>query len=351
MNAPDVIFPYLGIEIQKLNRVAFSLFGMEIYWYGILVVLGIGLGVYTAWRNAGRDTKRQNDGAVITQPQIIDFAYIVIPLSIVGTRLYYVASNWHEYQDNLLRIFAFREGGLAIYGAIITAVLTAFVYARIKKYNFFHFVDICALGLPIGQAIGRWGNFFNQEVFGGYSDGPLAMCYRLDAVDMSNVTQPIVEHLKWEGGVPYIQVHPTFLYESLWCIGIYVILMLYFNRRKFNGEILTWYLLLYGVGRFWIEGIRTDQLMFFNTDIPSAQVVSIALIVLAGGFILFNRIRLWSGSLLPLQTIDTAQAAAGEPADTDGMREPEARAHEAASEPPAQDEKKAIDPSGGGTAK
>ena len=313
MNTPDVIFPYLGIQIQNLPREAFSIFGLSIYWYGLLIVCGIICGVYTPWRLAKADTANaaKRAGTPISPEQVLDFACIVIPLAIVGTRMYYVFSMWDNYKDDLLKIFAVREGGLAIHGAIITSVVTAFIYARIKKYNFLRFTDVCVVGLPIGQAIGRWGNFFNQEVFGTYTTSPLAMCYQLDAVSRSNVNPEILANLYRTGGVEYIQVHPTFLYESIWSLATFVFLLLYFNRRKFNGEILALYLFLYGIARFFIEGIRTDQLKLFGTDIPSAQVVSALMALAAGVFMLVRRIQLSRAAGRP-----AADFAAGDtPAD------------------------------------
>jgi len=233
-------------------------------------------------------------GAPVTPDMVLDFAYIVIPIAIIGTRLYYVLSMWENYKDNLLKIFAFREGGLAIHGAIISAIATAYVYARVKKINFLRLTDVCVVGLPIGQALGRWGNFFNQEVFGGHTNSVFAMCYKLSAFGAydPHVTPDIMANLYRTGGVEYIQVHPTFLYESVWCLLTFVVLMLWFNRRRFNGQILAGYLALYGFGRFWIESIRTDQLKLFNTDIPSAMVVSALMVLVALAFICVNLWRL-----------------------------------------------------------
>jgi len=296
MHTPDVIFPHLGIEIQNLNRTAFTIFGLPIYWYGVLVVLGIGLGICMPYINAKRDVLHadKRTGTPITPDQILDFAFVVIPLAIIGTRLYYVFSMWDNYKNDLLQIFAFRSGGLAIHGAIITSLITAVVYARIKKMNVLRLVDIGIVGLPIGQAIGRVGNFFNQEVFGGYTDSLFAMCYKLDAFafDRTHITDEMLTHLYQVNGVNYIQVHPTFLYESIWSLATFAFLMLYFNRRKFHGEIMAFYLLLYGVGRFFIESIRTDQLKLFGTSIPSAMVVSAIMAVGALAFMIYSRVRI-----------------------------------------------------------
>ena len=290
-NTPDVIFPYIGIQIQYLEREAFNIFGLSVYWYGVFVVLGILAGVCAPWFNAKRDAASadKRSGDPITTEQVLDFAYIVIPLSLVGTRLYYVFSMWGQYKDNLLDIFNVRGGGLAIHGAILTGVLTTIVYAKVKKMNALRLADICVVGLPIGQAIGRWGNFVNQEVFGRYTNNPFAMCYKLEAVNTANVTPDILDNLYKLGGQSYIQVHPTFLYESFWSLLTFIALMLYFNRRKFHGEILALYLLAYGVGRFWIEGLRTDQLKFLGTGLPGAQVLSVVMVLGAAVFLIARR--------------------------------------------------------------
>jgi len=292
-NTPDVIFPYLGIEVPILEREAFNIFGLSVYWYGVFVVLGILAGICAPWYMAKRDVLHagKRSGSPITPEQVLDFAFVVIPLALIGTRLYYVISMWGQYKDNLLSIFDIRSGGLAIHGAIISALLTAVVYARVKKFSFLRLTDVCIIGLPIGQAIGRWGNFVNQEVFGGFTNGPFAMCYKLEAVDAAHVTAEMLDNLYVLGGQSYVQVHPTFLYESLWSLATFVILLLYFNRRKFNGELLAGYLFLYGIGRFWIEGLRTDQLKFFDTNIPSAQVLSVLMVLGSLAFIIVRHVQ------------------------------------------------------------
>jgi len=316
MNTPDVIFPYLGIEIQNLPREAFSFFGLSIYWYGMLIVLGIICGVYAPWRLARADTAAgtKRPGTPISPEQVLDFACIVIPIAIIGTRLYYVFSMWDSYKNDLLKIFAVREGGLAIHGAIISAIATLVIYARLKKYDVLRFADVCIVGLPIGQAIGRWGNFMNQEVFGTYTNTPFAMCYKLDAVSGANVTPEILANLYRIGGVEYIQVHPTFLYESVWSLATFVFLMLYFNRRKFNGELLALYLFLYGFARFWIEGIRTDQLMFFGTDLPGAQVVSALMVIVSAVFMIIRHVQVRRSPADTAQPTENAEVIEETPA-------------------------------------
>ena len=164
------------------------------------------------------------------------------------------------YKDNLKNIFNIREGGLAIYGGVIAAIITVIIFAKVKKLSAAVIFDTACLGLVAGQMIGRWGNFFNREAFGEYTDSLLAMRLPLDAVRSSDVTELMREHIETVKGVSYIQVHPTYLYESLWCLMVLVLLLLYRKHKKFNGEVFLLYLFGYGLGRAWIEGLRTDQL-------------------------------------------------------------------------------------------
>ncbi len=266
----EVAFPYLGIEIEKLNRVAFSVFGFDVYWYGIILGLGViaGLlyGIYEA-----KATGQNPD-------LYYDFLFYIIFVCIIGSRIYYVIFSWDMYKDDLLQIFNLRQGGIAIYGTVIAGAIGAFVYTRIKKLNFWLFADTCAPALIIGQAIGRWGNFVNREIFGGYTESILAMRYLYDQVDI--VPDSVASNLVLIGGASYIQVHPTFLYESLCCLIIFIFMNLYKRHKRFHGEILAIYFIGYGITRAIIEGIRTDQLFIWNTNIPVSQVVSIILIAL-----------------------------------------------------------------------
>ena len=164
---------------------------------------------------------------------------------------------------------------------MIAAVITLTVYTRKKKLSFFSMADSGCLGLITGQIIGRWGNFFNCEAFGGYTDSLFAMRIRRALVNESMISQDLLNHLIVKDGVEYIQVHPTFLYESVWNLGVLVFMLWYRKRKKFNGEMLLIYLLGYGLGRVWIEGLRTDQLIFFNTGIAVSQALSLVLVVIS----------------------------------------------------------------------
>lgn len=269
---PDIWFPNLGIKINSLSRVAFSLFGLDIYWYGIFIGIGIILATYVAMRYMKKIGGNPED--------VSDFILYAIIFCIIGARLYYVAFEWDSYKDNLMDIFNTRKGGLAIYGGIITAVLFGIVYTRKKKLDFWGFADVVAPSIPIGQAIGRLGNFFNREAFGGYTDSLFAMRYKLEQVSDGNITNEILKNVITVDGTKYIQVHPTFLYEALWNIGVIIILILIRNSGKLKRRIFPMYFILYGIGRAWIEGLRTDSLYLWNTPIRVSQALSILLVIL-----------------------------------------------------------------------
>lgn len=280
MEAMDIAFPNLGIYLHNMPR-GFSIFGFEITLYGVLIGIGMLAGILLAAHQA--KVAGQN-------PDIIwDFAIYAIVFSIVGARLYYVAFEWDMYKDDLLSIFNTRQGGLAIYGGVIAAFLTLFIYARIKKQNPFWIMDACVPGLILGQAIGRWGNFTNREVFGEYTDNLFAMRLPIEAVRARDISENVASHIV--EGTNYIQVHPTFLYESLWNVGTLVFLLLYRRHKKFEGELALYYLAGYGLGRAWIEGIRTDTLFIPGTTVPVSQVL--AVVLFAGAVLADISIRLW----------------------------------------------------------
>lgn len=275
----SIRFPHLGIYLSNVGK-SIHIGGFEIAYYGIVIACAMVLGLCLAmW--VAKKTKQDPD-------LYFDVALYAIPIALVGARLYYVIFSWDQYKDNLIHILYIREGGLAIYGGVIAAVITFYVYVKIKKENFWLMVDTGCVGLVLGQIIGRWGNFFNREVFGGYTDSLFAMQLPLNAVRASDVTQEMMDHLQTIDGVSYIQVHPTFLYESLWNVGVLLILLFFTKRKKFDGEIFLMYLAGYGIGRFWIEGVRTDQLLIPGIGLPVSQVLSA---ILAVGAVLLIFIR------------------------------------------------------------
>lgn len=275
----SIRFPHLGIYLSNAGK-SIHIGGFEIAYYGIVIACAMVLGLcLVMW--VAKKTKQDPD-------LYFDVALYAIPIALVGARLYYVIFSWDQYKDNLIHILYIREGGLAIYGGVIAAVITFYVYVKIKKENFWLMVDTGCVGLVLGQIIGRWGNFFNREVFGGYTDSLFAMQLPLNAVRASDVTQEMMDHLQTIDGVSYIQVHPTFLYESLWNVGVLLILLFFTKRKKFDGEIFLMYLAGYGIGRFWIEGVRTDQLLIPGIGLPVSQVLSA---ILAVGAVLLIFIR------------------------------------------------------------
>lgn len=276
----SINFPNLGIHLSNVGKTV-SIGGFEIAYYGMSIACGMLLGLCLAMWVAKKT--RQNPDLYF------DVALYAIPVALLGARAYYVIFSWNQYKDNLIHILYFREGGLAIFGGVIAAVITFYVYVKIKKQNFWLMVDTGCVGLVLGQIIGRWGNFFNREAFGGYTDGLFAMQLPLNAVRSSDVTQEMMEHLQTIRGVQYIQVHPTFLYESLWNTGVLLMLLFFTKRKKFDGEIFLLYLAGYGIGRFWIEGLRTDQLLLPGIGLPVSQVLSIVVAICSIIVILIQR--------------------------------------------------------------
>lgn len=282
MDTPEIWFPNLGIKIQHLSRVAITIFNIDIYWYAIIIVTGILCGLLLAQHEA----KRTNQN-----PDIYwDFTIIAIFVSVICARLYYVIFSWDSYKNNLIKIFAIREGGLAIYGGIIGGAITAIIFCKLRNIKLGVLADIAAPSLLLGQIIGRWGNFVNREAFGGYTDSLFALRYKLEQV--SNVPPSVFDKKILYNGVEYIQIQPTFLYESLWNLIIFILLMLYKKNKKFDGEIFILYLLGYSLGRVWIEGLRTDQLMLGSTSIAVSQLLSAILIVITIILLIYKRIKL-----------------------------------------------------------
>ena len=284
MNATDISFPNLGLYFENVPT-GFTVFGFEIKLYAIAVVIGMFAGGALAGRLAQRGGWKSD--------YIWDFFVYGVFFGVLGARVYYVIFAWDYYKDDLKQVFNIRQGGLAIYGGVIAAFLTVFIYCRIKKLNGLRLLDYCVPGLALGQAIGRWGNFFNREVFGEYTNNPLAMRLPIDAVRSRDITPELAKHIGF--GENFVQVHPTFLYESLWNIAVVVLLVKLGRFRKFYGEIGLWYLIGYGVGRFWIEGIRTDTLLIPGTSLAVSQVLAAVMVVGSIAIDLFVRYKIKNG--------------------------------------------------------
>jgi phosphatidylglycerol---prolipoprotein diacylglyceryl transferase len=249
-----------------INPTAFSIFGIEIKWYGILISIGIVIAVILSLREAKRVGESEDT--------ILDLILWVLPAAIVGARLYYVIFQWKYYSQQPSEIIDIRGGGLAIHGGVIAAFIVGYIYVKRKNLNFFKLADIVAPGLILAQAIGRWGNFVNQEAYGG----PVSKEY-------ISVFPRFIQEQMYIGDQYY---HPTFLYESVWNLLVFIFLIIYRrNFKKTDGEIIGLYAIGYSIGRFVIEGMRTDSLML--GPIRVAQLVSVGFIILGAVLILVKR--------------------------------------------------------------
>ena len=261
----DLRFVHLGITIEHLQN-HITIFGFSIAFYGIIIGIGMLLGITLA----ARDAERRGIG----EDTIYDFALLGIVCGVIGARLYYVFFRWDNYRGNLLEILNLRAGGLAIYGGVIGGILSLMFYCKRKKQNFLNLADSLILGVLVGQILGRWGNFFNAEAFGRYTDSLFAMQLRRDIVNPIMINSALLQHLVRVNGVDYIQVHPTFLYESVWNLCLLLFLLWYRPKKRFTGEMFFLYLGGYGLGRVWIEGLRTDSLLVPGTGIAVSQALA-----------------------------------------------------------------------------
>lgn len=230
----------------EIDRVAFRLFGLDVMWYGILMAAGILVASVIALKEARRVGVKEDD--------VLNVLIVGIPVGLICARLYYVIFNWSYYSANQSEILNFRGGGMAIHGALIGGILAGYIYTRVRKIKFTEIADVVLIGAPLAQAIGRWGNFINGEAHGGPTTLP------------------------WGILVDGQMVHPTFLYESIWNLLVFAFLMATRKKNKYNGQVVVSYITLYSVGRFFIEGLRTDSLMF--GPLKMAQIVSLGCIVL-----------------------------------------------------------------------
>ena len=276
----SIRFPHLGIYLPNVGK-TISVFGFDIAYYGITIAIAMIVGISIALHEAKR-TGQNHD-------TYLDLLMLTMLTSVVGARIYYVIFSWDNYKDNLGEILNIRNGGLAIYGGIIAGVITVFVYSKITKMKFLQIADTVCMGLAAGQIIGRWGNFFNREAFGEYTNNLLAMQLPVSAVRKNEITSAMWNHVVTIGGVEYIQVHPTFLYEGLWNFMVLLFLFWFRKRKKFEGELFFCYLAGYGVGRFWIESLRTDQLLLPGIHVPVSQMLSAVLVIVSLSVIICKR--------------------------------------------------------------
>ncbi|HIT60953.1 MAG TPA: prolipoprotein diacylglyceryl transferase [Candidatus Fimousia stercorigallinarum] len=280
----DIRFPNLNLVFSNVGT-GITIFGFEIKFYGMIIAVGFLAGLLVAQREARRTGQ---------DPEIyLDYLLTMVIPAIVGARLYYVVFSWDYYKDHLNEILLTRNGGLAIYGGILAALLMLVIFCKVRKYSPLLMADTAVMGLLIGQIFGRWGNFFNREAFGGYTDGLFAMqiplSYFHDGRIADLAASGVYEHLVTVGNQSYIQVHPTFLYECLWNIGVLLFLLWFRKRKKWDGQMLAVYFIGYGSGRFLIEGLRTDSLYFMGTGIRVSQMLALILVVLGIVWMIKNR--------------------------------------------------------------
>ena len=270
MSGDSISFPNLGIHLSHVPK-SFTVFGITIALYGLI----IGIGVVLAFLLIGEVAKRDGQDP----DRFYEVGIWAILLGIIGARIYYVIFSWDYYKNDLMSIFNIRQGGLAIYGGIIAGFSTFLIYVKKKGWPVFAMLDTAVCGVLVGQIVGRWGNFTNREVFGGYSEGLLAMRLPVDAVRGRDITEELRSHIPV--GANYIQVHPTFLYESFSNLILLVLILVFRKKKAFDGECSLWYLGGYGIIRFVIEGIRTDRLLIPGTGIAVSQALGLLIFLAA----------------------------------------------------------------------
>ena len=276
----SIIFPNLHITLNNVEK-GFYVGSFFIAFYGVIIAIGMLVGVSFILKEAKR--------VGFDEDKFLDICIITIVVGVIGARVYYVIFAWDYYKDNVISVFNIRQGGLAIYGGVLAGIACVAVLCKLKQHQFLKVMDVCMFGVVIGQIFGRWGNFFNREVFGQYTDGLFAMLLPINSIrSNADLTPEMLQNVVTISGVDYVSVHPTFLYESLWNLGLLIVMLLMRKRKKFEGQIFFTYLVGYGVGRFWIEGIRTDQLKLWGTGIPVSQALAAILIVLGTGLYVYN---------------------------------------------------------------
>lgn len=262
----NINFPHLGIHLGHVPK-SFSIFGFEIALYGVCIALGMILAFVIMDKTSKRFLAKPDD--------YFDIAIFTIIIGIIGARAYYVAFEWEQYKGSFASIVNLREGGLAIYGGVIGGVLAAVVSSKIKKINPLDILDTFFPGVVVGQIVGRWGNFFNREAFSRYTDGLFAMQLPVSAVRRHEITDAMWENLQTIDGIDYIQVTPNFLYEGMWNVLVFIALIYVVRHRKFKGQVALTYAVLYGAGRFYLEGLRTDQLTIGGSGLAVSQMVGL----------------------------------------------------------------------------
>lgn len=292
----DIRFPNLGLVLHNIKD-GITIFGFEIKFYGIIIALGF----LTAYFVISKEAKRTGQNDELYLDLIL---WLIVP-TILGARLYYVLFRWNDYfqkgkgfGQTFLDVINIRNGGLAIYGGIIAGVLVAILFAKKKEISFFLLADTACIGLLIGQIMGRWGNFFNREAFGEYTDSLFAMAIPTDyylgngslsgLVNAGIITEKMAANTVVYDSMTWITVHPTFLYESMWNLAVLILILIYRKHKKFDGELGLLYLWGYGLGRVWIEGLRSDSLMVPFLNMKVSQLLA-AICVLTASIILVKK--------------------------------------------------------------
>lgn len=294
----EIRFPHLGIDLKNVMD-GITIGGFNIRFYGMIIALGFIL-AYVLIAGEAKRTKQDPE-------TYLDFMlWMVIP-AILGARIYYVIFSWKDYVtpnkslgQTLIDMINIRNGGLAIYGGVIAGIIVLLIFAKKRKINPLLMADTCCMGLLVGQILGRWGNFFNREAFGDYTDSLFAMAipadwfggknYLMAKVATGNITQEMLDHVLVMDGKEFIQVHPTFLYESVWNLVLLLVIFTYRRKKKFDGELFAMYIWGYGLGRVWIEALRTDSLMLPGINFKVSQLLAAICVVVASAFIIHRRL-------------------------------------------------------------
>ena len=267
----SIRFPGLKLFFGYVPR-SFQIFGMEFTIYGMLIATGAILGIGLVTLEAKRSGENQN--------KYLDIMILSLLASVVGSRVFYVIFSWELYRENLSSILNLRNGGYAVYGGLLAGFLVADISCRVMKIDFRRMADIASMGILLGQTIGRWGNFFNRESFGEYASLPWIMQLPVSVVHSGEVSGRMRDNLLTIDGISYIQVQPVFLYESLWCLLLLLVLLALRRRKRYEGELFMIYLAGYGFGRFFFEWLRTDKLYIPGTKIGISLVISAALFII-----------------------------------------------------------------------
>ncbi len=278
----NINFPNLHIRFEHVLK-EIQIGNVSFACYGLIILGAILIGLFVT-RFLARKLGQDLD-------DYFELWFLAIICSVIGARLFYVIFRWEQYENDIKSIFAIREGGFVLYGGIIAAIITTFFFTKVKDLSFGKMSDTAVIGLILGQAVGRWGDFFNREGLGEYTDNLFAMQLPVSAVGYSNITEETWKHLEIIDGVAYIQVHPTFFYEFVFDLCVFLILFLYFRHKKFDGEVFLMYLGMYGIGRFIIESLRTDALLIPKLGYPVSKAIAIITVLVAIVVIIVKRVR------------------------------------------------------------